>query len=212
MSTVDIAIKEMIRILGKQGPHMVKSCDEVKQTIIKNSIGAAASSLASGFLPGIGATAATAISVGFIWRMYYQINKALGISVSKNILKSVASALLANLITGLGAIFAADAAATVLSLIPGLGSFSAAVLVGAANYGLVYVSGLIYIKMLTGLFKANKDISHMSSDEIKSAMTGAFKENKDEIKDVFNKAKKDAIKDIKNGKITKSDSFDPEKD
>lgn len=212
MSAIDMAIKEMVRILGKQGSSMIKSCDEVKQAIIKNSIGAAASSLASGFLPGVGATVATAISVGFIWRMYYQINQTLGISVSKNILKSVASALLTNLLTGLGAILFADIAATVLSLIPGLGSFSAAALVGAANYGLVYVSGLIYIKMLTGLFKAKKDISFMSPDEIATYMKTTLDENKDEIKEEFKEAKKSAVKDIKSGKITKDDSFDPEKE
>lgn len=207
MSTIDIAIKEMIRISGKQEPHMVKSCDEIEQTIIKNSIRAAVSCLIPNS-SGITMTTIVekAISVGCICKMYAQINKLLDISVPKNILKPVASALHTNSITGLDAILFADIAAIYVNL------RNTSISVRATNYSLVYVSGLIYIKMLTGLFKANKDISHMSSDEIKSALKGTFNENKDEIKDTFNKVKKDAIKDIKDGKITKDDSFDPEEE
>ena len=52
----------------------------------------------------VGALAATAVGAGFIWRMYYQIDQALKIRVSTNILKSISSALLTNLVTGLSGV------------------------------------------------------------------------------------------------------------
>ena len=209
MSTLEREIVAMVKMSGKNMVNYIESCDDVKAAIIKNSIGAAASSLAAGWLPGIGALAATAVGTGFIWRMYYQINQALGIRVSKNILKSISSALLTNLVTGLSGVLVLDAAATALSLLPGVGSVSAAALLGAVNYGLVYVSGLVYIKMLTNLFHAKADIETMSEAEICAKAASTFAQNKREFQGAFDEAKKSAKKDIRNGNITEGESFDP---
>ncbi len=205
---------EYIESLVKAG-HFRKDVEveiKVDEAIEKNCIGAAASSLAAGLLPGIGSVAATAICVGFIWRMYYQINQALGIRLSKNFLKSIASALLTNLLTGLGGIIVLEAAATVISLIPGIGSVGAAILLAAVDYGLVYVAGLVYVKMLTNLFQAKKDINQMTAEEVSEILNHTFDAGKQEYKVVFEKVREDAKKDIESGKITKNDAFDPEED
>ena len=209
MNTLDRQVMVLLKVASKNIGIAMHSGDEVKNAIVENSVGAAASSLAAGFLPGLAAVAATAVSAGFIWRMYYKINQALGISISKNVLKSLASGLLTNLVAGLGGVVVADAAATALSLLPGLGSISASVLLAAVNYGLVYVSGLVYMKMLTGIFQAKADISKMTESEIYDNAVRTFAQNKQEFQDAFNKAKKSAKKDIKSGKITKHDRFDP---
>lgn len=212
MSTMDQQITAMLKIAGKQLGHMANCSDEVTKAIINNSIGAAAASLASGWLPGVGALAATAVSAGFIWRMYFQINKALGISISKNILKSLASALLTNLVAQLGGVVLIEVTATAISLIPGIGNVSASILLGAVNYGIVYVSGLVYIKMLTGLFSAQKDINSMTEEDFKASATETFNQNKEEFQKAFHAARESAKEDIKRGNITKDNTFDPETD
>lgn len=212
MSGLDHQILILLKATGKSMQGIIRSSDGVKKALITNSMGAAASSLAAGFLPGVGALAATAASVGFIWRMYIQINEALHISISKNKLKSLASALLSNLVTGLGGAAAIEVSAAALSLVPGIGIFSASVLLSAVNYALVYVAGLVYIRMLTNLFHANADISAMSEDQIKVTASNIFEQNKKEFKNAFDEARKSATKDIKAGKIDKSHIVTVEKE
>jgi hypothetical protein len=126
--------------------------------------GAAAAAVASGWVPGVGAAAATAISAGFIWTMYGRINAECRMPFSENLMKSIGSGIVTNL--------AAAAAGNliiggVLSFIPGIGNIGAAVLLGGTSYALTLVSGGIYLKLLTALINDGVDPTRVTEDELR---------------------------------------------
>lgn len=127
--------------------------EKVEKTIQTCAIVAAATGIGSGMLPGTGGVVMTVASVAAIWTMYGKINEKLGISISGNALKSLASAMLTNIIAGAGAYIAALVATTIISFIPIL-NFLALPAEAIIAYVAVFASGVLYIKFLTKVFKA----------------------------------------------------------
>lgn len=148
--------------------------------IVKNhaKVGAGAG-LASGWVPGAGAAALIAVAVGSIWSMYLRINNKIGLSFSENILKTLASGIATNLAGYFATIIAINA---VTSFIPFAGSAVAAILAAGVVYAMTLVSGVIYLKIITGIFRAKKDPNKMSAEDLKNMADDIIEnENMEEI-------------------------------
>lgn len=141
--------------------------EAVENTIQTCAIIAAATGVGAGMFPG-GALVLTAASVAAVWGMYIKINKVLGISISENALKSLASALLTNMIAAIGAYVVALVATFLIALIPGL-HFLAAPAEALIAYMMVFASGILYIKFLTNVFKAKGSFNFSEADVENSA-------------------------------------------
>jgi len=139
---------------------------EIAEIVKLHSAGAAASGLAAGWIPGAGGIAATGICMGFIWTMYGRINSKIGLPVTENVIKSLGTAIATNL----GAYFVGGLiTSTVFSILPGLGSVGASVVVGGTSYALTLASGYVYLKVLTNLFLSGNDPARMDVDSFKKA-------------------------------------------
>lgn len=146
---------------------------EIVGIVKSHSVGAAVAGVASGWVPGAGGAAATAAAIGFIWGMYARINGKLGLKLSDNVLKTLASGVATNL--------AAYAVAglvmtTAFSLVPGLGSVGASAIAGATTYSLTLVSGFVYLKILTKVFRAGADPSTAGAEHLKEVASTVMRE------------------------------------
>ncbi len=157
---------------------------EISNIVKSHAKGAAIAGLAAGWVPGFGGAAATAIAGGFIWTMYVRISSRLNLSLTENIIKSLASAIATNIAAyALGSVVLASA----FSLFPGLGSVASSAIVAGTCYALALASGIVYLKLLTDLFKAGKDPTKMTAENLKKAAKKVV-ENED-IKAVIKEAK-----------------------
>lgn len=169
--------------------------DEMMSLVKTHAAGAAASLMAAGAIPGAGSAIAIGIESGFVWSMYYRICSKLKISIRKNVLKSLGSAL----ITNLGASIASELiAGTVLSFFPGIGTLGAAAVNGLMGYSITYYAGIVFMNLLTRVFKAGGSLEDMSEKEMKNIMSGVtkdvkFSDIKDEAKQGFKDRKKDGV-------------------
>ncbi len=127
--------------------------EKVGKIIQSRAIISAASGVGAAIFPGVGGFVAATVAVGVVWEMYVQINKELGISISDNKLKSLASAMLANLLSNVGNIFLSALAVGIASVIPGLNMFLAPIQ-AVISYIVVFAAGILYVKILTKVFKA----------------------------------------------------------
>lgn len=187
--TVDTVVTEA----AKKGVYITG--EELVSLVKTHSAGAAASMMAAGAVPGAGSTIAMGIEIGFVWSMYYRICGKLKINIKKNVLKSLGSAL----ITNMGAAVASELiAGTVLSLIPGIGTIGAAAVNGLMGYSLTYYSGIVFMNLLTRVFKAGASPESMTEAQMKDMMSGItkdvkFADIKDEAKQGFKDRKKDGV-------------------
>ena len=150
--------------IGKGIPSNVTP-EDIKDIALFHSKGAAAAGVASGWVPGFGGAIATATIAGFVWGMYLRINNKIGLSISKNILKTLAGGIVANLAAfTVGAI----AVTTTLPFIPIVGNVGAMVIMGGIGYAITIVSAGIYLAILTKFFQTKGgDINKMSADDLK---------------------------------------------
>ncbi|MBL0197654.1 MAG: hypothetical protein IPQ09_26250 [Myxococcales bacterium] len=142
---------------------------EIAEVVKIHSAGAAASGLAAGWIPGAGGIAATGICMGFIWSMYGRINAKIGLPLTENLIKSLGTAIATNL----AAYFVAGlVTSTIFSILPGLGSVGASVVIGGTSYALTLASGYVYLRLLTSLFLSGKDPASMDAESLKKAAEG----------------------------------------
>lgn len=174
--------------------------EKAGDTIKGCAITAAVAGIGSGWLPGVGALVATAAWVAAIWGMYVKINKDLGISIKDNILKSLASAILTNILASAGSLILMLTGSFLLSFIPGLGSVGAIAIDGFIGYITVFASGVLYIKLLTKLFKAGKGFN-IAESEVKRVADDIVKE--DNIPNILKDGKKAYKEDKRKGKFNK---------
>lgn len=172
----------------------------VGDTIKGCAVTAAIAGVGSGWLPGVGSIVATTVWVAAIWGMYIKINVDLGIKIKDNVLKMLASAILTNIISSAGAFLLAFAASFVLKFIPGFGTLGGVAVDGVLGYVTVYVSGLLYIKILTNVFEANKSFDFDNVD-MASVVKNAVKDVN--VKEALNEAKKSFKDAKKNGEFKK---------
>lgn len=190
---------------------MRNSLDGTKIENIKNyignyAIGAAVASGVAGVAPGFAGVAAALTQAGFVWATYVKINKTLGISMSENTAKFIGSAVVTNLVTSAGAFVAVLIGSSILSVIPVLGQAAAIALNASLGYTIVYVSAIIYLKLITRLMQPDGTLKVSASDDTKHIISDIINDSNieemvKEGKASYKKAKKDgSIDRAKNAK------------
>lgn len=163
---------------------------ELADCVVQHSAAVGISAMGAGVLPGAGSVVAAGLCVAAIWRMYIKICKIIGVPFGKNKLKALASAALTNVATQLAAVYALQLAS---SFIPGAGVITG----GIVNFAATYFSGLIFLMVLTRIFKTKRrDVEEMSDEELAATMKAAFssvdkKAVFKEAKDLFTAMRKD---------------------
>ena len=120
---------------------------------------------------------------GNIWTMYARINKKLGVSFSENMLKSIGSAVAANMASNL----ALTGIGSLLKWIPGIGTVSGGFIMSAAMYGTTIGAAWIYLTALVNWVKTGKG----SGEDFKSCVEDVMAQNKDKINEIVKQAKSD---------------------
>lgn len=162
---------------------------ELADIVVGHSAAAGVSAMAAGVLPGVGSIIASGIAVGAIWTMYVRIGMYLHLTISKDLWKAIASAVVANIVTQLAGVLVLELA---VGFIPGAGIIAA----GVVNFGITYVAGLIFLKALTEIFRAGGSPDKMTSEQMKEQFSNAAKSVNvksafSEAKGAFNQMKKD---------------------
>lgn len=168
---------------------------QIKDTIGNYAIAAAVASGVAGIAPGFAGVVAALTQAGFVWATYVQINKTLGISMSENTAKFIGSAVVTNLITSAGAFVAVLIGSSIVSIIPGAQVVSVA-MNAALGYTIVYVSAIIYLKLITRMMQPDGTLKVSESDDTKHIIRDIIKESniKDMVKEgkaAYKQAKKD---------------------
>lgn len=183
-----------------------ETAEDIAKIISMHALGAAASGAATAWIPGAGATVATAGQIAFIWTMYIRIGERVGINLSKEKLKFLGSAIVSNLASAAGSYLAASA----ISLIPGVGSVAAILLMAGAGYALVTVAGVIYINLMSSLIKTGTDMATMSNEELKAKMAEVMKEQN--IKSMMKDAQTEYVKARKEGAVSGKETVELEEE
>ena len=160
--------------------------EQIKDTIGNYAIAAAVASGVAGIAPGFAGVAAALTQAGFVWATYVQINKTLGISMSENTAKFIGSAVVTNLITSAGAFVAVLIGSSIVSIIPGAQVVSVA-MNAALGYTIVYVSAIIYLKLITQMMQPDGTLKVSESDDTKHIIRDIIK--KSNIKDMVKEGK-----------------------
>lgn len=174
---------------------------EISSIVESHSVGSALASLASGWLPGVGATIATVAGAGFIWSMYYRINEKLGIPFKKNVVKSLATAIGTNLVVYAASAVGAVVLSTALSFLPGIGNFAASAIMAGFGFVVAWTSGLVYVKVLSRFAHAKADFNNITEAELKSAAEDVIAH--EDIKGMMKEAKSQFRKAKDRGDIRK---------
>ena len=197
-------MSQLTAIIKQMKPYILSKAanaeSKAERIILTQSVAAATAGLASGFLPGAGAVIAVVTSTGAIWSMYYRLCQELEIKISQNILKALSSAILTNIATNLGILLVGELAA---SFIPGV----AVAVSAAACYGITYLAGYLFMKLLVDLFKAGKNPAAMTADELTEA--GRIAVQRENCRDIFKNARNEAKEKIRKGEITKETKQEP---
>lgn len=175
-----------------QGTLSGTKIESIKETISAFAIASALASMAAGVIPGVAGVVAALTQAGFVWGTYIKINKTLGISMSENTAKFLASAIVTNLITGAGAMLLMYASAAILSLIPLFGQAASAAINGALGYIIIYVSAIIYLRLITELIQPDGSLKVTENDDTKHIIKNIMKDAnlKDIVKEGRNSYKK----------------------
>lgn len=203
-------------------PFLAKACQEldkamqgtldgtkiacISETISGYAIAAAIASGVAGIAPGFAGVAAALTQAGFVWATYVKINKTLDISMSENTAKFIGSAVVTNLVTSAGAFIAVLIGSSILSIVPVFGQAAAMALNAGLGYTIVYVSAIIYLKLITKLMQPDGTLKVSESDDTKHIIRNIIKESniKEMVKEgkaSYNQAKEDgSIDRAKNAK------------
>jgi len=170
--------------------HEIKVIMDCLKALEKNTIGGLPEKIQgditthafiASFIPVPGASAAA--NVANIWAMYARINSDIGITFSKNILKTVASGVVANL----GGYVVLLGAGELLKFIPVFGSFVGAAIESGIAYAITIVSAYVYIKAIT--LMARKRIDFNNEEKLQHEVDEILRNDKEEIKAMLKEAK-----------------------
>lgn len=160
--------------------------EQIKDTIGNYAIAAAIASGVAGIAPGFAGVAAALTQAGFVWATYVKINKTLDISMSENTAKFIGSAVVTNLVTNAGAFIAVLIGSSIVSIIPG-GQVLSVAMNATLGYTIVYVSAIIYLKLITRMMQSNGTLKVSESDDTKHIIRDIIKESN--IKDMVKEGK-----------------------
>ncbi len=186
---------------------MRNSLDGTKIENIKNTIGdyaiaAAVASGVAGVAPGFAGVAAALTQAGFVWATYVQINKTLDISMSENTAKFIGSAIVTNLVTSAGAFIAILIGSSILSMVPVLGQAAAIALNAGLGYTIIYVSAIIYLKLITRMMQPDGTLHVAESDDTKHIIRDII--NGSNLKDLIKEGKASYKQAKEDGSIDKA--------
>ena len=186
---------------------MRNSLDGTKIENIKNTIGdyaiaAAVASGVAGVAPGFAGVAAALTQAGFVWATYVQINKTLDISMSENTAKFIGSAIVTNLVTSAGAFIAILIGSSILSMVPVLGQAAAIALNAGLGYTIIYVSAIIYLKLITRMMLPDGTLHVAESDDTKHIIRDII--NGSNLKDMIKEGKVSYKQAKEDGSIDKA--------
>lgn len=179
---------------------------DVAEIINIHAIGAAATAAGSAWIPGVGATISAGACGVFIITMYTRVDKRLSRRVNKDLSNTLGSLIIGDIAASAGA----WGIATALSFIPGIGSISASVIMAGANYALISISGVIYLKMMASSKRKGVELSDLSEEELKKLMNEAMAN--EDIKSMMKDARDEYIKARKNGVVTGKETVELEEE
>jgi uncharacterized protein (DUF697 family) len=173
---------------AKTAIDVVKELDKVADGVLPQEIAGIVKlhsklAVGSSFIPIPGVDVAA--SATSIWSMYVRINNRLGLKLSENVIKTIASGVGTNLASYVAVLGVGSA----LKFIPGVGSIGGALIMGGATYALTLASGYVYLKAFSLL--KNKNGQSFNTDELKNAVNSVLNSNTSFIKDFIKEAKKD---------------------
>lgn len=157
--------------------------EPIAETINRFAIYSAIAGGASCVVPGAGGALAALTQTGLVWTLYVQINKTLGIEIKDNVMRFIGSAVLTNIATNAGAYLISYVAASLLSLIPFLGTAGSVAIGTCTGYIVIYASAMIYLKLLAALMGPDGTIKVDESERTKSIIGSVVK--KTDLKKVF---------------------------
>ncbi len=172
---------------------------ELSKILKQHAVAGAALGLTAG-IPGVGGTLSSMASVASLWTMYARINKALEIKLSDALLKSLATAVVANIATTALGFVGAIAVASAASFIPGIGTASADLIMAAANFALVVVAGTIYLKMIAAICRKGSNPENLSEAELKANIKAAVADS--DVDGMMKEASNTYKKAFKRGEVT----------
>ena len=152
--------------------------EDIPDDIVNNIYGFAGGAVAASLVPVPGLD--VALATADIWMMYVRINSLLGISFSENMMKSIGSAVIANLTANIGQM----AVGSALKFIPGIGSAIGGALMGMAVFDTTVASGWIYLKALCNFYENGGD------GDLEATVKDVLKNDKDEIRNIVKEEKK----------------------
>lgn len=198
-------MSQLTTMINELNPVMTQSktsSERIESIITQHAVGAAATALGAGIMtfafPAAGAVVDALVSTGIIWSMYCRISRELNIPMSKNLLKTLGSACLTNIVANLGGALLLELAA---ACIPVVGVAASA----AICYAITYLAGYLFIKLLVNVFKAGKRPDEMTADELADISKTVCAETNCE--QIFKGAQTDAKEQIKRGEISKNDTI-----
>lgn len=174
----------------------------ISDTISNYAIAAAVASAVAGVAPGFAGVVAALTQAGFVWATYIKINKTLNISMSENTAKFIGSAIVTNLVTSAGAFIAVLIGSSILSMVPLAGQAASVALNAALGYTIVYVSAIIYLKLITRMMQPDGTLKVSESDDTKHIIRDIIKESN--IKDMIKEGKASYKKAKDDGSINKA--------
>lgn len=197
----------LAKVLQDLDRSMRNSLDGTKIENIKNTIGdyaiaAAVASGVAGVAPGFAGVAAALTQAGFVWATYVQINKTLDISMSENTAKFIGSAIVTNLVTSAGAFIAILIGSSILSMVPVLGQAAAIALNAGLGYTIIYVSAIIYLKLITRMMQPDGTLHVAESDDTKHIIRDII--NGSNLKDLIKEGKASYKQAKEDGSIDKA--------
>lgn len=198
-------MSQLTTMINELNPVMTQSktsSERIERIITQHAAGSAATALGAGLFtfafPAASTVVDVLVSTGIIWTMYYRISSELGIPMSKNLLKTLGSACLTNIVANLGSVLLLELAAT---CVPVFGVAASA----AICYAITYLAGYLFIKLLVNVFKAGKRPDEMTADELADISKKVCTETN--CKQIFKGAQTDAQEQIKRGEISKKDTI-----
>ena len=143
---------------------------EIKGTIEAFAITAAIAGAVSGVVPGVAAVVALLTQTGLVWASYVKINKTLGISMKENTAKFIGAAILTNLTTNAGTYLISIVAAVIFSFIPVFGQMADVAILGVMGFVTIYVSTLLYLKLIIRWVKPDGTLHIEESEHTKKLL------------------------------------------
>ncbi|MBQ2954731.1 MAG: hypothetical protein IJE07_14470 [Clostridia bacterium] len=165
---LEAALKALADKLEETGQDV--NVQDLLNMVTKHACAAAVAAMASGWVPGAAGAIVSGVGTAFVISLYVRLGKALGVKLSKGLIRAVASVVAAEVASYLAV---SIVGVTALSLFPGLGSLGASAISAISNFAFVYISALIYVKMLDMLMGGNGSIDHVDDEAVKAAAAAA---------------------------------------